>query len=282
MSLINEALKRTETDKLDKSHQADAAVPIPLADPGSVIGRPREGKGREWRVWLTIGAIFLGSMTVLWAIMHAGRWAATPSPQATPQGRSPGESDQVTWQGADRQKLRRESSDARIEAALAMQKTDKSVLHYRPGQGAAARSAPVDSAALSEEDFGDPTMPSPFISAARPSLPTYPNRPVVDATRLRSVPSGPARPPQAGSLPSRPTATASPSARRAAAYRPARDPTQPPYELTGIVESDSGRSAIINGIPMRTGQTLGKARVLQVNRHTVVLDVGGRRAILGL
>ena len=276
MSLINEALKRTEDDKLDRSREVEGTDSIPLVVPGSVASRPCQSEGREWRVWLTVAAAFLICTTVLWAIMQSGD--PGPSRQPAPQRLSGGTSQPpggVTWQGADKQPLRR-GSDARIEAALAMQKTDTNVLHYRSGKGSHGRLAPVDSTGMSEEDFGDPAMPSPFISAARPAMPTHPNRPIVDATRTRSTPASPARPPGAAALWPLPTATASPSARTG------RDPTQPPYQLTGIVQSDTGRSAIINGIPIRAGQTLGKAKVLRVDPHTVVLQIDGKSSVLGL
>ena len=70
------------------------------------------------------------------------------------------------------------------------------------------------------------------------------------------------------------------------------DPTRPPaftpyvpiveardlgdWKLNGITISDTARSAVLNGVVVVPGQQLGQAVVVDIQSHSVVLDVGGQ------
>ncbi|TBV00126.1 Type II secretory pathway component [Stutzerimonas kirkiae] len=76
----------------------------------------------------------------------------------------------------------------------------------------------------------------------------------------------------------------------------ARDPTQPPVELTpkgaqappaslqlqAILRSPQVSRAVINGQPLKVGERLGDARVLAIHSHSVLIEREGQRETLRL
>ena len=52
------------------------------------------------------------------------------------------------------------------------------------------------------------------------------------------------------------------------------------YELESILISDQRRLAIINGQVLRSGERLGKARLLKIEDDRVSLNVDGERQVL--
>jgi hypothetical protein len=52
------------------------------------------------------------------------------------------------------------------------------------------------------------------------------------------------------------------------------------YKLGGVMKADGGTVAIINGLFLREGQTVDGATIIRIEQHTVELDVDGKRIIL--
>jgi len=69
---------------------------------------------------------------------------------------------------------------------------------------------------------------------------------------------------------------------------PAQKPPPPPaqhaprgnYKLNGIMHGPSGPVAVINGYPVRTGEAIDGAKVVRIDRYSVILDIGGSRLIV--
>ena len=55
------------------------------------------------------------------------------------------------------------------------------------------------------------------------------------------------------------------------------------FKLSAVVHSSSAPAkAIINGLVVKAGERIGDAKVVQIGKYTVELDVGGRRITVGM
>jgi cytoskeletal protein RodZ len=63
---------------------------------------------------------------------------------------------------------------------------------------------------------------------------------------------------------------------------PVPPPAKPPLKLQGIYYSRSNPSALISGKAVFVGETVGEARVLRIERESVVLEEGGKTNVLRL
>jgi len=78
--------------------------------------------------------------------------------------------------------------------------------------------------------------------------------------------------------PTRPPLAASASTGAAAASAPVPEP----FLLQSIVFGPTRRLAVINGRQVHEGSALGEARVLQIKREAVLLEIQGRPTMLSL
>ena len=79
--------------------------------------------------------------------------------------------------------------------------------------------------------------------------------------------------------PPEPSAAAEPAPSAFAAPPPAV-PAGTRFTLSGILMGPGGTAAIINDHSVRAGETIDGARVLRIDRFSVVLDVAGRQLTL--
>ena len=69
---------------------------------------------------------------------------------------------------------------------------------------------------------------------------------------------------------------------------PAQKPPPPPaqhappgnYKLNGIMHGPSGPVAVINGYPVHIGEAIDGAKVVRIDRYSVILDIGGNRLVV--
>jgi hypothetical protein len=62
----------------------------------------------------------------------------------------------------------------------------------------------------------------------------------------------------------------------------AAPPAEPQFKLSGVMMDSRGGTAILNGQPVRLGESLDGAKVVTINQHWVELQLGDRRIRVGM
>lgn len=239
MSLINEALKRTEADKGNRSRSGDSLQGMTPSYEDPPAGRARRSLGQDVRsVLLRVGILAVAVSCVLLAVEPGADLLLSrisPAGAAETHGAPTGDGSEV-----DEAIVRMAAASRRAarEAEIALRKTMDEIPYYQPPSRPPALPAP----AAVDTPKDDPRPPAPPEAGADPASQPAPK----PAAQPEGDPSA--------SKPQQP---------------------QPRFRLTGIVAGEDGPVAIVNGFFVREGHTVSGAKVVRVGSHTVVLDVDG-------
>ncbi len=239
MSLINEALKQAEQEKLRTPRQWHAPVGL---EPVRAPAPPQ--RSRRELVALVALVVLVAGLAGWSAIKAHGSDAQQPPPVAAEQTPVPASLDAIS------------ALAAKAEAAYL--RSMKPPREYRPVPRT-LRSPTPKPAVLPR--LRQTVPPRPVAPARRAAPVRYTAPPLraahVDRPRIKDLAEVPAR----GAL-------------APAAFRNI-DPGG--FKLTGIMEGPDEAVAIINGYPVRLGEAIGQARLVKIGRYSVVLEVHGYR-----
>ena len=263
MSLINEALKRAEVDKvrnaspyfdnltvLTPGEDDVPPPPRPVTDPPP--RRRVSPMGLLGGALVLVGLAGTGLVWYRWPVDGPPKRAAAAQPPEAPAGTSRPETFSATPAPVP-ERPGPATRDAQVRQAFAktmakLQALDATVdLPAEPGQAPAPTSRPV--AAMPAPARGPTTKPAP--------APT-------------SAPAQAAKPTSAPSEPPKPT----PAPRPKPTPRPV-DASR--FRLNAIVRGPDGNAALINGNLLHEGQTVLGATIVKIGRYHVELDLSGRR-----
>jgi len=241
MSLINEALKRTERDKLNKSSSAgDVSALEPIGD------NRMAGKRRSVMLALVGGAaavvLVTGWMAIRKGTGGAGTDAAAgdvrPAPPVAHLGRA---THRTPVAAPDRSQA---GIDREIHQAIA--ETLLAVKYYDPSVSPTTKPHAVESPGAA----GDKSQVNPL--------------PKDIATKPATAAASPAE------APPQPTPPPAPKPKL----------RESDFKLSGIMRGPDGTVAIINGRYVRVGQTVSGAKVVNIGHHSVELEADGQRLII--
>lgn len=287
MSLINDALKRAETDKLEKLSAADKTGDPP-AENGTVFGtevrspEPSEpGPPDQTPPTVSSGRLRRGpSPRVLLAVVlmlaAAGLAAYTfwmPKSSTTPKKATAGTGRPKVTRTRPAPKTSKPKAAVtgrpRGEATRPRSRSGNRGPAVRGDEPPATHSALKAALAGARSVLSKIRLVAPHTGGKDPTTsPADTEETKGPATRPRTG-GKTAGPPAARVVPARP-----------AAPRPAIEVSQ--YKVTGIMFGPSGSTAIINGQLYTAGQKIGQARIVEITRYSVVLEIGGRRVTIGI
>ena len=256
MSLINEALKRAEEEKLAKSPSTGDADLLPSAP-----RRRRLALSRALTLRLLLAGLLLSAGFAayrVWATRSANvpskAAAADPMPPAAPQvaAASPAAENAGTHQAV-------------TEATAAARSR---ALTERPVPPAAAESPTTRPS--TEQPEPEESDPSEAQLAAAESAAGPTTRPTTQ--------------PNATAISKAAKATTQPAAPKAEPETKVTTRPPPPsdFKVNGIVLGPEGPTAIVNGRPVRAGEKIGRATVVKITAYAVTLDISGHRFNVGM
>lgn len=269
MSLINEALKRAEADKLNRSPYFDnltvlpvsadagppppALPPEPKLAPQTMIHPQRRQHGRAATTLMLVAGIFACLAASTWYVWRVG--GPPTAPQAALAAPDAAQRSSNSLPG---------SPDARPPQA--------------PG-GAEAAVTPAPAARKAPSRDIELTIAKTMqalhavgTDANNASCPPAAHSQAADANEAGAAPSPPEAPKAPATAPSAP-----PASSPGAVYL---DLSQ--FKLSGIVCGPDENVAIINGRPVRTGNMVNGARIMKIERDRVDLKIAGREFSLNL
>ena len=258
MSLINEALKRAETDKLRRSPYFDNLTVLPPAE-GEVPGPPKpdlRGEKRRSSLMVLLGVGMIATAVLggglLWSRSggKVGPQTAVAEAPATEPARTNKDGVAAAPTLAETPPRANATTvpagmDPRVELAYA--KTLEAMKYYRPPEPPAK----VGNSPKASPNAA-PAVETPSTAAAKPKA----------TARAKPKPKARAKP--------KPPA---PSA--AAAVAKPIDTSR--FRVSAIMCGPDGNAAIINGNLVRAGQVFKDAKVVRIDRYAVELEVAGRR-----
>lgn len=245
MSLINEALKRAEQEKLRTPGQWHAPAGL---DP--VRSKPPPQRSRRELVALA-GLVALVAGLAGWSAIKAhGSDGQQDPPAAAQPAPAMAAVDPI--------------SDLAAKAEAAYLKSLNPPREYRPPPRALRTPTPIPAALPNLRQTVPPRR-------AAPARHTAPLR--------RAAPARHTVPPLHAARVDRPQIKDPYEASAAGAFAPpaVRNIDPASFTLTGIMEGPEGSVAIINGYPIRVGEAIGEARLVKIGRYSVVLEVSGYR-----
>jgi len=261
MSLLNEALKRAEEEKLENASPAGPVqLPAPVLRRGLALLPWLRGKAL---VGVAIGLLGLAALGI-WLLNSPGKpesaaAAVNTAPKMltakTPPAKPAAVKTPAPAKNATASAPRASSSPASGEAGTVAERVP-----------AAAQEIPIVTEAEKAEllNFPMPVEPAPGPAAAELA----------------------AAPRHAGDSPEPP-----PAVKNAAEEAPAPAPQRPAsvappslseFKVSGIMVGASGALAIINGKPVKIGEAIGRATVVEITPSVVTLDISGHRFSLGM
>jgi len=257
MSLVNEALKRTEEEKLQR-----LAGVTPPGPPGADYGSPPRPGLR--RLLITVCAVLVvGTLAAYGVMWVAGRVTR----EATA-----GVNDLMKQSAASLEQGLASAAPAALEARHQEAQPAQGPATQEPPAGTAAPSNPTNGATAPREGPQiDPEVvkqiaQSLMLQMGFPAATETPSKDDVDAPPAAlEAPETKAAPPQAEAKPARP---------------PPVDTSR--FKVSSIVSGPQGGTAIINGRPVRVGDTVGGAKVIKITPRSVEVEIDGRRATLTL
>ena len=288
MSLINEALKRADEEK--RQHLAGQTPPGPS---NSTHSAPRRRWGRRL-------AILGGVVLIVMALAAYGVWWTA--------GRM------IRQAAAAVDKLAEQNAALAVGAAAFAPTAPVTPPPPEPGPDAQAPASPAPADALAGAE-GKPTdgpgtasTPSPQgsgkewrpdglaaapASASPPPKTDTPTAPDPETTAKTPEPepteSAPAKPPDAAAPTEAEPKPQPPSPAEAPAPEPKpapekKAPPAPPdtsgFKISSIMVGPRGGTAIINGQSIQVGETIGGAKVLEITRREVLVEIAGQRVAL--
>ena len=302
MSLINEALKRADEEK--RQHLAGQTPPGPS---NSTHSAPRRRWGRRlailggvllivmalaaYGVWWTAGRMIRQAAAAVHqlaeqnAALAVGAAAFAPTAPVTPPPPEPGPDAQASASPAPADAL----------AGAERKPTD--------GPGTASTPSPQGSGKEWRPD-GLATAPSSAPPPPKTDTPTAPD-PETTAKTLEPEPKestpaaeskAPAKAPDAAApneaepklKPQPPSPAEAPAPEpKPVPEKPAPEKKAPPappdtsgFKISSILVGPRGGTAIINGQSVHVGETIGGAKVLEITRREVVVEIAGQRVAL--
>ncbi|HUU91518.1 MAG TPA: hypothetical protein VM238_09930 [Phycisphaerae bacterium] len=279
MSLVNEALKRTEEEK--RQRLAGATPPGP---PGADYGSPP----RAWlgRLLIIVCAVLAVGTLVAYGVL----WVAG---QVT-QEATAGVNDLTEQSAASLEQGPAEAAPAALESPRQEAQPAPGPATQEPPAGSAAPSNPTNGATAPREGPQiDPdvvkqiaqSLMSQMRQAAAAETPAKDDvePPPVGGEAVAPEPSGPQTVLKVGEpTPAAPEPKAAPPQAQA---KP--EPSPPPvdtsrFKVSSIVSGPHGGTAIINGRPVRVGDTVAGAKIIKIAPRSVEVEIDGRRATLAL
>ena len=271
MSLIHEALKRAETDKVRTSspYFENLTVLTPSEDdtpppPLPPVCEPRRRKGPLLGILgILMIAVGMGGAGLVW-YRSSGRSGPDQAGAADRPARPAGH---VTASAAAEQPAPKPAvappsrpTEPAGDVRPALARTLDETQYYKP--------------------FCEPTAASRPTATSRPAAGPQAKPTTEPAT---AVAAGPASEPaddggedeRPSSARTRPAAPPSPAARRTSAASVAS--LQKKLRLSAIMRGPEGNAALINGDLLREGQTILGAKILSIGRHQVELESDGQR-----
>jgi len=263
MSLINEALKRAEADKLQRSPFFDNLTVLPPAE-NEVPPPPRPDIRPRRKRSVSI-------LSVLSGLMLAGAAGGAV----------------YLWLGRGRQPAPRSAAaagPARPAPAPTRPKPPRP-----PAASLAATTPPAPATAPAKPEAPGGALPSPApesrpaVAAVDPPRPT--TAPAVEIARAPSPETAPTSRPAAAPKPAAAPAIAAarPSKPKATVVKPRPAPRRldvSKLRLQAIMRGPGGNVALINGNCLREGQTVEGARIVKIGQVHVELECDGQRASL--
>ncbi len=264
MSLINEALKRAEADKVRNSspYFDNLTVLTPVGDgspppPLPPIRQPRKHSvpvmGALGGALIAVGLLGAGYVWYRSPDRGQPRPAGAANPSAAPA--APSAASAAAQQPAPPREVASASrpSGAGQDAGLAPAPAPEEAQYCDLSDEHAAAGGPTATSRPAARPKAEPgTVPSPAIAAA-----------------------GAARRAGKASPGARPTAAAKSTAQRARAASVAV--LQRKFRVSAIMRGPEGNCALINGSLFREGQTVLGARILSIGRYQVELESAGQR-----
>jgi len=251
MSLINEALKRAERDKLDRDAGTSPFFTYAvMRDALARANRPRSRSGLGWRI------VKVALIAAIPAVC-AGLWIAAGAVAVPGDGARPTAIDAAVQLGQSADPTLALSNDGIARARCLV-------------QPASTAHSPVTAKkpAAMKEPVVTPVAGKSVTVQQSPA----PGTAVVTAGKA-AVQDGPAvKPPAPAAAPA--AAPAGDSAGTdTGGYAVVR---RADYKLTAVVRGPTGTTAIINGSFLQVGDTVGDAKVTRIGQNSVELLVGGR------
>lgn len=254
MSLINEALKRAETDKLRNSPYFNNLTVLPPVDAADdeFPPPPRPAFHEPRRRGLPVVSAIAGAM-IFAGLIGGGyvylRLRGQTAPQTVVAAKPP--TPAALPKGAAAAPTPREVSPP---AELAFARTLASVQYYQPPP--------------------KPTAPPPAAPAAAeaPAVPATPQAPPAPAANPPAAAAGPVKPAAARPVQPAPTTAVRPPRQASSA-----DAARRRFRLSAVMSGPAGHAALINGELLREGQTIEGAEVLHIGPHHAELELDGQR-----
>ena len=265
MSLINEALKRAEEQKLEKSAVVGDAQLLP-----PVQRRPRLTLSRALTLRLFVGAVLVSATFAavrVWLLKSKG----APS-KAVAAIAAPSVAQAAAGQSASTKPHASQGASADKGHNLAKQAPPA---EFRQGANLSIAATQPTAARIKTP----PTPASPADQTA-PGLATAKPSPDQATTRPTTQPAvgGNAGPAKAG------TESGEGHPEQVAGKPEAKGPPPIPseFKVNSIMVGPNGSMAIINGRVVRTGDKIGEATIVDITRYAVTLDVSGHKLSLGM
>lgn len=283
MSLINEALKRSESDKLRNSspYFDNLTVMMPEGDDVPPPPRPTFEKPRPPRR-PTSRLLILA----LAATACLGAWYFL--------GRSTGQVGPAIASGDVAQEVEKPMTPAQMKAAAERSAPDASLDRHntdsRSGDSAAAKGGVKGGITASNVDDAFKAAMRKLQQARQQEQPeessgqadevTSPAKAQDEATETPSAPSN-AAPTATPAAPSPAATPAKPAPTKPAPTKPAPDTSDDPdpskLRVTAIMRGPDGNVALINGGLYREGQTIQGATIVKIGQYEVELTANGKR-----
>jgi len=268
MSLINDALKRAEEEKRLRT---DAPPPAPAA-PSEVPASPEQpsptpeqppqaaaGTGVSAAALLEAALV---PLTVLTGWLLLNRSGIKPAPEEASANVAPpaGVAVDVPFR-----------ADGALEVS-----PDSGVVPAVSGQPPPRTAEVLPPEAAPPASRVQPVLPEPSLADIAGA--GVGQQPIPSPHAMRNPP-GPDNAAPSATV-AAPTMEPRPAATTPAATQPSSSAYEARFRLSGILHGPDGATAIINGFFVHAGETLDDATVVQINSHSVTLDVAGRRVTI--
>jgi hypothetical protein len=279
MSLINEALKRSESDKLRNSSPYFNNLTVMMPEGDDVPPPPRptfEGPQPPRRPTSRLLLVALAATACFGTWYFWGRSTGQVGPAS------------ASGESAQEQEMERPLTLAQMKAAAERSAPDASLDKHNTDsqvrENAAAKSGTKGGIAANnvEDAFkaamrklqqarqhGQPEESAGQADEEAPSATAAPEAGQTPSATPRAAPTVPAAPP--------PAATAAATAPAKPALPPSDDPDPSKLRVTAIMRGPDGNVALINGGLYREGQTIHGALIVKIGQYEVELTANGKR-----
>jgi hypothetical protein len=255
VSLINEALKKAETEKQERGQTVPAGRPI---DSGTMLDVKPMPSSRPWGLYGLLAVLVLGGGGAAYWMWFVD----------TPQ---------VVTAGA--------ASTEQAEASLPSNQSAKSTIAAAPAKPASAPVQVVQNTAKPSAKTESPSQAPASVQAEPTPAPKEVTNGVPTELAMTTNPAAvspvPVSPEPRPEKPTPPAAAVQPKAvARVTTEEPRIDPSQ--FKVSTIMATPNGARAVINGRVVGVGQEVDRATVIAIDARDVELEISGRRVKVGL